>query len=152
MSISAVYTHTNLIARDWRAEAEFYENAFGCEIVLPERDIKGEQLEKGTGVPNAHVQGAHIRLPGYGENGPTLEIFSYNQFADEGTKAVNRPGYSHLAFRVDDVQEAVGEILKLGGKLVGEVVTTSVSGGKSITWCYMADPEGNIFELQTAYR
>jgi predicted enzyme related to lactoylglutathione lyase len=150
MSIPAVYTHTNLIAHDWRALAGFYQKAFGCELVLPERDLKGEALEKGTTVPQAHVQGAHIRLPGYGENGPTLEIFSYNQYADEGTRAVNRPGLSHLAFRVEDVPQAVQAILALGGKPVGEVVTTRVGTDKSITWCYMTDPEGNILELQTA--
>jgi predicted enzyme related to lactoylglutathione lyase len=152
MSISAVYTHTNLIARHWRELAVFYQNAFGCEIVPPERDLKGEALEKGTGVNQAHVQGAHLRLPGYGENGPTLEIFSYNEYAEEGIKAVNRPGFSHLAFRVEDVHQAVEVILKHGGKPAGEVVTTKVGTDKSITWCYMTDPEGNIIELQTAIR
>jgi predicted enzyme related to lactoylglutathione lyase len=150
MSISAIYTHTNLIARDWRALAEFYQQAFGCELVLPERDLQGDLVEKGTGVGQAHIQGAHIRLPGYGENGPTLEIFSYNQYSEAGTRAVNRPGLSHLAFRVEDVVQAVQSILVLGGKMVGEVVTTPVGTDKSITWCYMADPEGNILELQTA--
>jgi predicted enzyme related to lactoylglutathione lyase len=152
MSISAIYTHTNLIARDWRALAGFYQSAFGCEIVLPERNIAGEALEKGTGVAQAHVQGAHLRLPGYGDNGPTLEIFAYNQYAAEGIKAVNRPGFSHLAFRVEDVSQAVQIILESGGKLVGEVVTTPVGTDRSITWCYMTDPEGNIIELQTAVR
>jgi predicted enzyme related to lactoylglutathione lyase len=152
MSISAVYTHTNLIARNWRALASFYQEAFGCEIVLPERDIKGEALEKGTGVTQAHVQGAHLRLPGHGVNGPTIEIFSYNQYSEEGIKTVNRPGLSHLAFRVEDVLQAVKAILLLGGKPVGEVVTTPVGTDRSITWCYMTDPEGNIIELQTAVR
>jgi hypothetical protein len=51
---------------------------------------------------------------------------------------------------VEDVVQAVQSILVLGGKMVGEVVTTPVGTDKSITWCYMADPEGNILELQTA--
>jgi catechol 2,3-dioxygenase-like lactoylglutathione lyase family enzyme len=152
MTISAVYTHTNLIARDWRRLADFYTRAFGCEIVPPERDLQGDALVKGTGVPHAHITGAHLRLPGHGNNGPTIEIFSYNQLSDEGQKRVNRPGWSHIAFRVEDVPAAVEIVKSLGGALLGEVVTTRVGTDKSITWCYMADPEGNIVELQTAIR
>jgi len=150
MSISAKYSHTNLIARDWRKLADFYINSFGCELVPPERDLKGEALEKGTAVPQAQIKGAHLRLPGYGDQGPTIELFSYNIFGEESKKAVNRPGWSHIAFRVDDVPEAVEIVKSLGGALVGEVVTTPVGTDKSIKWCYMIDPEGNIVELQTA--
>lgn len=152
MTISATYTHTNLIARDWRKLADFYIQAFGCVFVPPERDLQGEPLEKGTGVPQAHITGAHLRLPGYGDTGPTIEIFSYNHLSDEGIRRVNRPGWSHLAFRVENVPEAVEEVKALGGALVGEIVTTPVGTDKSITWCYMTDPEGNIVELQTAIR
>ncbi len=152
MSISAKYTHTNLIARDWRKLADFYTRAFGCELVPPERNLKGEALEKGTGVFQAKIQGAHLRLPGYGDQGPTIELFSYNEFSEEGEKRVNRPGWSHIAFRVEDVPQAVEVLESLGGTLVGEVVSTPVGTDKSITWCYMNDPEGNIVELQTAIR
>jgi predicted enzyme related to lactoylglutathione lyase len=150
MTVNAVYTHTNLIARDWRKLADFYINAFGCVPVPPERDLKGDALDKGTGVPGAHITGIHLRLPGYGNTGPTIEVFSYDQMSDEGIRRVNRPGWSHIAFRVDDVPEAVKEVHSFGGKLVGDVVTTPVGSDKSVTWCYMTDPEGNIFELQTA--
>jgi len=152
MTINATYTHTNLIARDWRKLADFYINAFGCVPVPPERNLKGDAIDKGTGVPGAHITGMHIRLPGHSDSGPTIEIFSYNQFSDEGDKRVNRPGWSHIAFRVEDVPEAVKTVQLLGGELIGDVVTTMVGTDKSITWCYMTDPEGNIVELQTAIR
>jgi predicted enzyme related to lactoylglutathione lyase len=152
MTIKATYTHTNLIARDWHKLADFYINAFGCVPVPPERNLKGDAVDKGTGIPGAHITGMHIRLPGHGDSGPTLEIFSYNQISDEGDKRVNRPGWSHIAFRVEDVPEAVKAVQSLGGELIGEMVTTMVGTDKSVTWCYMADPEGNIVELQTAIR
>jgi hypothetical protein len=75
MSISAVYSHTNLIACDWRKLADFYTRAFGCELVPPERDLKGPALEKGTGIPQARIQGAHLRLPGYGDKGQPSSFF-----------------------------------------------------------------------------
>ena len=72
------YVHTNIISKDWRKLADFYTTVFECVIVPPERNQSGDWLSKGTGVPNAHLRGAHLRLPGYGENGPTLEIYQYD--------------------------------------------------------------------------
>ena len=87
----ARYVHTNLIARDWRALARFYEDVFGCAVVPPERDFSGPELEAGSAVPRARLQGAHLRLPGHGSDGPTLEIFQYSELAraEEGrTRAI----------------------------------------------------------------
>jgi predicted enzyme related to lactoylglutathione lyase len=53
----------------------------------------------------------------------------------------------HIAFEVDDVQAARDEVLAAGGAAVGEVVTTN-AGPRSVTWCYVTDPEGNVIELQ----
>src|SRR5262249_55014086 len=72
MIASARYVHTNLIARDWRSLARFYQDVFGCIPVPPERDYSGAELDAGTGIPGARLQGAHLRLPGHGADGPTL--------------------------------------------------------------------------------
>jgi predicted enzyme related to lactoylglutathione lyase len=61
---------------------------------------------------------------------------------------VNRPGFGHIAFAVNDVQAAREAVLAAGGRAVGEVVTTSVASGAQVTWCYVTDPEGNVIELQ----
>ncbi len=144
----AKYSHTNLIAQDWRKLADFYQHLFGCTLVPPERDLQGEKLEAGTGLPEAHLQGVHLRLPGRGEDGPTLEIFSYSSALVHLPPAVNRPGFSHIAFQVADVAAARAEVLRAGGQAVGEIVTTQIAGGRQVTWCYVTDPEANIIELQ----
>lgn len=148
MTFTAKYVHTNLVARDWRALAAFYQRLFGCTPAPPERDYRGEQLEAGTGLPGAHLTGVHLRLPGWGENGPTIEIFHYDALAEGSTPAVNRPGWGHIAFEVDDVAAAREAVLAAGGRAVGEVVTLQTASGARVTWCYVADPEGNIIELQ----
>lgn len=149
MPIAARYAHTNLIARDWRRLARFYEEVLGCTPVPPERDLGGPALEAGTGVPGATLRGVHLRLPGLGDSGPTLEIFTYGCLEDGPPPAVNRPGLAHLAFQVDDVRAARAVVLSAGGRAVGEVVTTPVATGARVTWCYVTDPEGNILELQS---
>lgn len=145
----ARYAHTNLVARDWRALADFYTRLFGAVFVPPERDDAGPALEAGTGVAGAAMAGVHLRLPGHGERGPTLEIYGYTPSLEPQPAAVNRPGYGHLAFEVDSVVEARQTVLDHGGRPVGEIVTLERSGGARVTWCYVTDPEGNIIELQS---
>jgi glyoxylase I family protein len=145
----ARYGHTNLIARDWQALARFYETHLGCVRVPPERDYSGPELEAGTGVPNAALQGVHLRLPGHGADGPTLEIFSYSRLAEGPAPAVNRPGFAHIAFEVVSVVEARKEIIDSGGRAVGEIVSLTTAAGASVRWCYVTDPEGNVIELQS---
>jgi predicted enzyme related to lactoylglutathione lyase len=151
MTISATYVHTNLIAADWRLLAGFYQEVFGCVPVPPERDFQGEKLEAGTGLPGAHLRGVHLRLPGYAGDGPTLEIFNYSALEPRPATAVNRPGYGHIAFAVDDVAAAREAVLQVGGGVVGEIVTLRTAAGVDITWCYVTDPEGNIIELQNRH-
>jgi len=145
----ARYSHTNLIARDWRSLAAFYQSLFGCVVVPPERDYEGAALEAGTGVPGATLAGVHLRLPGHGAGGPTLEIYGYSRLADGPAPAVNRPGFAHIAFEVASVADARAEVLASGGGSVGDIVTLTTAAGTRVTWCYMTDPEGNIVELQS---
>jgi len=145
----ARYVHTNLIARDWRALAQFYQSVLGCVFVPPERHFSGADLEAGTGVRGSNIDGVHLRMPGNGDKGPTLEIFTYSRLADGPSPAVNRPGFGHIAFAVDSVADARAEVLGTGGKAVGEIVTLTTAVGRQVTWCYVTDPEGNILELQS---
>lgn len=147
--MKAKYVHTNLIARDWRMLADFYTKVFGCVFVPPERDFQGAALDAGTGLKNAHLTGRHLRLPGYGDDGPTIEIFNYSQLEARSPTAVNRPGFGHIAFEVQDVLAASREVAANGGAMLGEIVTLTTKVGSKVTWCYMTDPEGNLLELQS---
>lgn len=149
MNMVAKYVHTNLIAQDWRTLAKFYQDVFGCTPILPERDLQGDAVDAGTAIVGAHIQGIHLRLPGYGDDGPTLEIFSYTPEESRIKSVVNRPGFGHIAFRVDNVNRAYEIVLAAGGQPVGEIVTLSIVNGGKVTWCYLRDPEGNIIELQS---
>lgn len=149
MIAGATYGHTNLIAIDWKALSRFYQELFGCVPVPPVRDFKGPDLERGTGIPMVELRGEHLRLPGHGSDGPTLEIFSYSILEQRSAAAVNRPGFGHIAFVVDDVHLARDAVLAAGGHPVGEVVTLTNALGRQLTWVYVTDPEGNILELQS---
>jgi catechol 2,3-dioxygenase-like lactoylglutathione lyase family enzyme len=147
--IDARFGHVNLIARDWRALVDFYTRLFGCELVPPERDYSGADLAAGTGVPGAALRGAHLRLPGHGPTGPTLEIYQYSSMPAALPPAANRPGFGHIAFGVPSVAAARDAVLAAGGGSVGSVVTLQTADGRFVTWAYVTDPEGNIVELQS---
>jgi catechol 2,3-dioxygenase-like lactoylglutathione lyase family enzyme len=146
--IDARFGHVNLIARDWRALAAFYERLLGCTPVPPERDLHGPVLAAATAIEGAALRGIHLRLPGGGPAGPTLEIFQYDPSLEHPPTEANRPGFGHIAFVVPDVPDARSAILAEGGAAVGDVVTTPTADGRRVTWCYVTDPEGNIVELQ----
>jgi catechol 2,3-dioxygenase-like lactoylglutathione lyase family enzyme len=147
--MKAKYKHTNMIARDWRALARFYQRVFGCVVVPPERHLSGAWLDKGTGVRNASFSGVHLRLPGHGQDGPTLEIYQYERNEPRPAIAANRQGIGHIAFEVDDVEEAMAEVLTHGGSKVGDITSSEVEGVGALAFVYLADPEGNIIELQS---
>ena len=147
MSVSARFVHVNIVAKDFKKLCDFYVKVLGCTPVPPERDFRGGWLDKATGIEGAHIRGMHLRLPGTGEKGPTLEIFQYDD-EKEGSKEVNRTGFAHIAFSVEDPLSLLEKVIAEGGGRLGEPVTFDVPGVGTIVFVYAKDPEGNIIELQ----
>jgi len=147
--MQARYVHTNLVARDWQRLSAFYVHVFGCVPVPPERHLSGEWLDRATALNSAHIDGVHLRLPGYGEDGPTLEVFQYSSAEAGGAPVASRQGYGHLAFEVDDVVAMADVVVRHGGGLLGEIVTRQIPGAGNLTFAYVLDPESNIVEIQS---
>lgn len=143
------YAHTNIVGRDWRTLSEFYINTFNCKIKPPVRNQSGDWLSKGTGVKNAKLEGVHLLLPGHGENGPTLEIYEYDDMEEQASISPKKRGFGHIAFEVDDVVKMMEIIEKNGGAKNGEISSHEVDGVGTITFVYARDPEGNLIEVQS---
>lgn len=139
------YRHTNLVARDWQRLSAFYQRALGLAPTGQTRDISAEWLGRLTGIPGAHIQGEHLKLPGADV---TLEIFGYSALLP-GEPALNRAGFAHIAFEVDDVGRALERVMAEGGGYVGERVSAPYPGGVTASFVYATDPEGNLIELQS---
>jgi glyoxylase I family protein len=143
------FGHVNIVARNWRRLSRFYQSVFGCVPVPPRRDLSGPWLAAGTGVEGAALEGEHLRLPGHGPQGPTLEIYSYSSLLGRPAAAANRLGLGHLAFQVAEVGEALGRVVAEGGRGLGTVSSAEVPGKGWLTFVYACDPEENIIELQS---
>ncbi|RLB32050.1 MAG: hypothetical protein DRG87_00670 [Deltaproteobacteria bacterium] len=70
---------------------------------------------------------------------PSIFIFTF-----PSSSAINRPGFAHIAFMVDDVASARDAVVAAGGGLLGELVSTEIPGAGTITFVYATYPEGNI--------
>ena len=148
MAVKARFAHVNLISRDWKKLVRFYGDVFGCVPSGPERDLSGEWLDRVTALSGARLRGIHLRLPGYAEGGPTLEIFTYDSMSGRSAAMANEPGFAHIAFAVDDVDAALAAVIGAGGSALGDVATSTVRGAGVLRVVYARDPEGNIIELQ----
>ncbi len=143
------YAHTNIAARDWKKLSDFYINVFNCTVKPPKRKLSGNWLDQATGLSNAKLEGVHLLLPGHGETGPTLEIFSYKNIQETLPVMTNCTGFTHIAFEVDDVEQTLHAALKNGGNLLGKISEKMVADVGMLTFVYFRDPEGNIVEVQS---
>jgi catechol 2,3-dioxygenase-like lactoylglutathione lyase family enzyme len=143
------YTHTNIAAKDWRTLADFYIQVFGCLIKPPHRNLSGKWLDRATGLENAQLEGIHLVLPGYAENAPTLEIFTYTDMHSRKPLMANHTGFTHIAFEVEDVDTTYAKAIGLGAMELGRPTEKAIEGVGVLKFVYLRDPEGNIIEIQS---
>ena len=143
------YVHTNIVAKDAQTLIAFYRDVLRCRSIGETRDLRGDWLDQLTGLSGAHIKGEHLLLPGYGEDHPTIEIFQYGGLAEDLPREINRLGFAHIAFEVDDVSAVLEAVVRTGGSTVGDMVTTAYPDGRELSVVYARDPEGNIIELQS---
>lgn len=142
------YSHTNLIATDWKKIAKFYIDVFGCVPVGPVRRLSVQPVADGTGLLDPEIEGVHLQLPGYPEGGPTLEVFQYSRVRGESEKFANSRGFTHIAFEVSDLDEVCEKVIRSGGWLLGKLARQPVEGVGVCTFVYVRDPDRNIIEVQ----
>ncbi len=146
--MSTKYVHTNIIAKDWKRLSKFYIDVFDCKPQYPERDLSGEWIDKITNIDNVTVRGIHLSLPGY-DNGPTLEIFKYKpEILKDSEFKINKQGFGHIAFHVDEVEKVLEKVIQNGGKKLGEIIKKDYGEKGILTAVYAKDPEGNFIEIQ----
>ena len=105
--------------------------------------IEGEWAGRVTGLGNQHVEIAMMVTP----NGHSrLEISRFLTppvVADHRNAPVNALGYLRVMFTVDDIDETLVRLQKIGAQLVGEVVKYE----ELYRLCYIRGPEGHLIGL-----
>ena len=105
--------------------------------------IEGEWAGRVTGLGNQHVEIAMMVTP---DGHSRLEISRFltpNIIADHRNAPVNALGYLRVMFAVDDIDETLVRLQKIGAQLVGEVVKYE----ELYRLCYIRGPEGLLIGL-----
>lgn len=105
--------------------------------------IEGEWAGRVTGLGNQHVEIAMMVTP---DGHSRLEISRFLNppiIADHRKAPVNALGYLRVMFAVDDIDETLARLQKIGAQLVGEVVKY----GELYRLCYIRGPEGLLIGL-----
>jgi predicted enzyme related to lactoylglutathione lyase len=133
------WNHSSLAVTDIDTATGFYSALLGFEIEFTERAM-GAQIDSIAGVPGLTCDLAQLRSP---LTGHTLELIAFHPpaGAPEG-HAPLRPGEGHAAFAVIDLDAALVEVERLGGRMLGEV--TQFEEGRS---AYCQEPGGSYIEL-----
>ena len=105
--------------------------------------IEGEWAGRVTGLGNQHVEIAMMVTP---DGHSRLEISRFLTppiVADHRNAPVNALGYLRVMFTVDDIDDTLVRLQKIGAQLVGEVVKYE----ELYRLCYIRGPEGLLIGL-----
>src|SRR6188474_2272157 len=133
--------NVGIVVDDLAAAIEFFRE-LGLELE-GRATIQGEWAGRVTGLGNQRVEIAMMRTPdGHGR----LELSRFLTpavVADHRNAPVNALGYLRVMFAVDDIDETLERLRRLGAQLVGEVVRYE----DAYRLCYIRGPEGLLIGL-----
>jgi catechol 2,3-dioxygenase-like lactoylglutathione lyase family enzyme len=133
--------HVGIIVDDLAAAIAFFVE-LGLEV-QSEFSVGGPSVDRIVGLRGVRNDAAMLRTPD-GHGG--LELIKFNAPPAEGggrPAPANTLGLRHLAFAVDDIEDAIARLRPHGAELVGELVDY----GDSYRLCYVRGPDGIIVEL-----
>jgi catechol 2,3-dioxygenase-like lactoylglutathione lyase family enzyme len=133
--------NVGIVVEDLDVAVEFFtELGLTLEGRMP---IEGEWAGRVTGVRGQRVEVAMMGTPdGHGR----LELSRFDAPAiasDHRTAPVNSLGYLRVMFAVDDLDDTLARLSKLGATVVGEVVDYE----DVYRLCYIRGPEGILIGL-----
>lgn len=120
--------------------------AFFTEIgMVPEGRmmVEGEWAGRVTGLGNQSVEIAMMATPDGHSRLELSQFLTPQTIADHRNDPVNSLGYLRVMFRVDNLEELLARLEKMGCKVVGEVVQF----GEIYRLCYIRGVEGLLIGL-----
>jgi catechol 2,3-dioxygenase-like lactoylglutathione lyase family enzyme len=105
--------------------------------------IEGEWAGRVTGLGNQHVEVAMLVTPDGHSRLELSRFLTPPVVADHRNAPVNALGYLRVMFAVDDIDDTLTRLGKLGAEIVGEVVQYQ----DIYRLCYIRGPEGILIGL-----
>jgi catechol 2,3-dioxygenase-like lactoylglutathione lyase family enzyme len=133
--------NVGIVVADIDAAIEFFtELGLTLEGRAP---IEGEWAGSVTGLQNMRVEIAMMRTPDGHSRLEMSRFLAPPVVADHRRAPVNALGYLRVMFTVDDIDDTLARLGKLGAELVGVVAQYE----NSYRLCYIRGPEGILIGL-----
>jgi lactoylglutathione lyase len=133
-------SHVGLCVSDIEKSLRFYVDGLGFEVQeqIPSKDEVARLAEV---TPPVDMLAQFIV-----KDGTRLELLAWRHpgVRGEASRYRNQVGLTHLAFQVDDLDEATARLVSLGGTIIEETRTTLVDTIKLVV---VKDPDGTRVEL-----
>ena len=110
--------------------------------------VEGEWAGRVTGLRDQRVEIAMLRTPDGHSRLELSRFLAPPVVADHRNAPVNALGYLRVMFAVDDLDDTLARLQKLGAQLVGEVVQYE----DVYRLCYIRGPEGLLIGLAEQLR
>jgi catechol 2,3-dioxygenase-like lactoylglutathione lyase family enzyme len=138
-------THVGICVSDLERSLPFYRDALGFRE-LGTLDVTGEEASRLLAIADVKLRAVYLE-----RDDTRIELLCYgNPGAPVAGQpvAMDHPGFTHLSFRVDDLESATAAIASCGGRVLGETrIDNPRFGAKAI---FATDPDGTRIELVEA--
>jgi len=138
--------NVGIVVEDLDAVVGFFQE-LGLELE-GRATIEGDWAGKVTGLGDQHVEVAMMRTPDGHSRLELSRFFRPTVVQDHRNAPVNALGYLRVMFAVDDLDQTLARIAKVGARLVGEVVQYE----DMYRLCYVRGPEGILIGLAEELR
>ena len=141
MSVQYVM-HFGVCVRDLDRSLRFYRDALGFEEA-GRLEIAGEPTATLVELPELDLHAIYLD-----RDGVRIELLHYPAQGTVGpatARAMNQPGLTHFAIRVDDLDETLAEIERYGGTVLHHTRVFEPSFESHLV--YATDPDGTRIEV-----
>jgi catechol 2,3-dioxygenase-like lactoylglutathione lyase family enzyme len=135
------FVHVGVVVEDLDETVRFLR-LLGFDCGRP-GTYSGEWIDRIIGLEDVTVELVMVRGPDGKDMFEVVRFHAPAASAEQPAPPVNRPGFRHIAFNVDDVRGVVERVREAGWDTMGEVVNYQ----DMYLMCYVRGPEGLIFEL-----
>jgi catechol 2,3-dioxygenase-like lactoylglutathione lyase family enzyme len=139
------FSHVGLCVRDLERSLRFYRDGFGFREVSKVA-IGGEPTATLLELPDVRLEARFLE-----RDGLRLELLHYvtpAAAAAAGDLPMNRPGLTHLSFRVDDLDAALARLAAVGAAVREQTRVGVAAMGAQVV--FVTDPDGTRIELVQA--
>ena len=133
--------NVGIVVEDLAATIAFFRE-LGLELE-GQATIEGDWAGRVTGLRDMRVEIAMMRTPDGHSRLELSRFITPPAVADHRNAPVNALGYLRIMFAVDDIDEMLARLRKLGAQLVDEVVQYE----DAYRLCYIRGPEGLLIGL-----